>query len=148
MTVQPPILKLSSDTLFSVCSFLDADSLKQAAAVSKAVNAVSSEDAIWKPLAEKRFGFLAQGTKQPGKSWKETYRQLEGESRLRQARARAALSAHATKIIGDDARYRTERAAAAMFGIPAPLNSTHYIPTGQTGFWQGRKITVFQTSRQ
>lgn len=148
MTVQPPFLKLNDDALFSVCSFLDADSLKQAAAASKTLNAVSAEDAIWKPLAEKRFSFLAQGAKQPGKSWKETYRQLEGESKLRRARAHAALSAHAAKILGDDARYRTERAAAAMFGIPAPTIATHYIPTGQTGFWRGRKITVFHTSNE
>lgn len=148
MTVQPPFSKLCEDTLFSVCAFLDADSLKQAAVVSRAVKAVSAQDAIWKPLAEKKFGLLAEGAKQPDKSWKETYRQLEAGSRIRQARARAAASSHALKVRSDNVRYRTELAAASLFGLPAPTLSTHFIPTGQTGFWEGRKITVFRTTRE
>ncbi len=148
MTVQPPFSKLSEDALFSVCAFLDADSLNQCALVSRAVKAVSADDAIWKPLAEKKFGFLAEGAKQPGKSWKKTYLQLEAGIEILQARARAAASSHALRVRSDNVRYRTQLAAASLFGLPAPALSTHFIPTGQTGFWEGRKITVFHTTRE
>jgi hypothetical protein len=70
--------------------------------------------------------FVANGAKQPNKSWKQTYEELEASRKARTENISKVLQTHVKKTETDDIQYRTSRAAAALFGFAMPTSSSNW----------------------
>lgn len=126
-----------------ILSFLDNRSLQAVACTSTRFNCLAKDSQIWRPRTEIEFGkIVAQGAKQPNKSWKQTHDELSASKIARVENVAKVIQAQVKKTTTD----RTFRAASALFGFALRNPSTHYYPTGQTGYLGNRKITVFKSS--
>lgn len=134
-----------------ILSFLNSISLKVVACVNRRFNRLSEitkDSQIWKPRTEIEFGkIIAEGAKQPNKSWEQTYDELSASKKARAENVEKVIQAHGKKITTDDLQYRTSRAASAAFGFLKPNPDTHHYPTGQTGSLGDRKIIVFKSTQ-
>lgn len=149
MSTQLNLSVLPQEVQLKVMSFLkDKRDIQALACTCKALNAVADDFQVWKPLVEAKFGKLFAEVKEPKKSWKQLYSDLETSTKTRTENISKVLQTHVKKVETDDIQYRTSKAAAALFGLAAPSQSTHYVPNGQTAFWGNRKVTVYKTSMQ
>ncbi len=138
-------LDIPEDVSLNILSFLNAQELIEVALTCKKLKTWADDFHLWQAKSEAEFtGLVANGAKQPDKSWKQTYFELKKskEERIHNLGSLQAISTN--KMQYDSITYRMELAIAARIGWPQPNPEVHLYPTGKSGRLGNRKVRVME----
>lgn len=136
------LANLPSDPMGKVLSFLNPAELAGCMVTSKNLKAESEKDHLWKELTIKKFGTLALDVKNkyPDRTWKHINKNLTDVFRV------IALAIPFLEKLKEQRATEMVNRAPVALGI---RRNGNYVPVETvrpttSGFWAGRKITVYK----